>query len=122
MNEREYHKKRRMFCIIGGKVYAAPKEDEKSHKEWMKELGFDRNYEEIVRGAVYEDKLIFFRGNYWQADEEAEKIFFESIEGVSRELDLPEDVDICGGCVVGVVGDFWPPKKVFGKLKNLIQQ
>lgn len=111
-----------MFCIIGGKVYAAPKEDEKSHKEWMKELGFDRNYEEIVRGAVYEDKLIFFRGNYWQADEEAEKIFFESIEGVSRELDLPEDVDICGGCVVGVVGDFWPPKKVFGKLKNLIQQ
>lgn len=111
-----------MFFIYDNKVYFAPEKDERSHKEWMKELGLGKDYANIVRGVIYEDKLIFFRGNNWQVDEGAEKIFFENIENTAQTLSLSENILVCGGCIVGKIGEVWPPKKVYGKLKILLDK
>jgi len=121
MDEKEYHRKRRMFCIVNDRVHLAPEKDERSHREWMDAEGLSDNFEEEVRGVVYEDRLIFFRGSDWQADEKAEKIFFLNIADVAKLMNLQKDTLICGGCIVGKIGEVWPPKKVFGRLGDFLK-
>jgi hypothetical protein len=53
------------------------------HREWYNSLGFDpNNFDNIVRGYVLENKIIFFKGMMFNYDEEVinkARIFTPSI-------------------------------------------
>lgn len=83
MNEKEYHKARRMFFLINNELVIPKKGSDKSHLEWLRENGHTQEeaksiIETVMRGVVNPDGNVrFFIGKNWEVNKEIEKKFFE---------------------------------------------
>ncbi|MCK5459538.1 hypothetical protein KAI52_00305 [Candidatus Parcubacteria bacterium] len=118
--EKKYHKSRRMFCIIDNKLFIAKKHDERSHKKWINDLGYGNKFEKIVRGVINKKGvLIFYIGKNFTINKNAENIFFNHIQKLSKKLKLSLNTSIEGGHLIGKIGEDWTTIKKYGILKIL---
>lgn len=128
MEEKEYHKARRMFFLIDGDLVIPKKGSDKSHLEWLMENGYtpkeaDRIIETVLRGVVNPDGNIrFFIGRNWEVNEEIEKKFFDILPKLIETFRLEPEAIIGGGTIKGDIGDFWPAKKEYGKVGDFIKK
>jgi hypothetical protein len=118
----EYHKSRRMFCIIKGKLFIARPNLPYSHIDWFRKRGWIENansINKITRGIV--DKkgdIYFFIGKDFGVNKKAEKEFFEHLGELTKRLRLGPNTRIYGGMIRQRPGKQWPPKKRFGSVKH----
>jgi len=127
MEEREYHRNRRMFFWIDDKLVIPEKGSDKSHIEWLIANGWtpeeaEKVIETVLRGVVNPDGNIrFFVGKEWEINEEIEKKFFEILSDIVEKLEVSPEATIGGGTIKGKIGDFWPAKKEYGKVKDFLR-
>ena len=128
MNENEYHKARRMFFVIDDNLIIAEANSDKSHFEWLisqfwpedKAIEFIRTG---LRGVLNPDGNIrFYTGENWDINEEIEKIFFEKLTELVKKLEIDSEAIIGGGTIKGNIGEFWPARKEYGKVKDFIKK
>jgi len=128
MKETEYHKARRMFFLIDKKLVIVESGSEKSHFEWLKGQGYsDKKAKEIIgnnlRGVLNPDgNLRFYIGEDFKINEKIEKEFFEILPELVHKLEIKMDAEIGGGTIKGNDGDFWPPRKEYGKIEDFIKK
>ncbi len=127
MEEKEYHRNRRMFFLIDDNLIIAPANSEKSHYDWLIEQYWpeEKAIEFIrtgLRGVLNPDGNIrFYTGENWDINEEIEAKFFGIFDELVKRLNIGPEAKIGGGVVKGEVGDFWPPRKEYGKVKDYIK-
>lgn len=97
-----------LFMIVDNQVKYLTGSD-MDHREWYTSLGLDpNNFDNIVRGYVLENKIIFFKGMMFNYDEEvinAAKVFTPSIR---LSLNNPS-LEVYCGIVVNGQGQKWEP-------------
>jgi len=126
MEEKEYHRNRRMFFVIDDNLVIAQVNSEKSHFEWLIEQFWpeDKAIEFIetgLRGVLNPDGNIrFYTGENWEINEEIEKKFFEILPELVEKLKISPEAIVGGGVIRGEVGEFWPARKEYGKVKDFI--
>ena len=127
MEEKEYHRNRRMFFLIDDNLIIAPANSEKSHYDWLTEQYWpkEKAIEFIktgLRGVLNPDGNIrFYTGENWEINEEIEAKFFGVFDELVKRLKMSPEAKIGGGVVKGKTGDFWPPRKEYGKVKDYIK-
>lgn len=127
MNEKEYHRARRMFFVINNELIIAPVGLGKSHFEWLQEQGYsDEKTKEIfennLRGVVNPDGNVrFYVGENFEVNEKIEKEFFKFLPELVDKLEIKMEAEIGGGIIKQKVGTFWPAKKVYGKVRDFIK-
>lgn len=127
MEEKEYHKNRRMFFWIDNKLVIPEAESDKSHYEWLIVNGYSQQEAEniiktVLRGVVNPDGNIrFYIGENWDINEEIEKKFFEILPELVEKLNIDQEAIIGGGTIKGKIGDFWEARKEYGKVKEFIK-
>lgn len=127
MEEKEYHRNRRMFFLIDDNLIIAPANSEKSHYDWLIEQYWpeEKAIEFIrtgLRGVLNPDGNIrFYTGENWDINEEIEAKFFGIFDELVKRLNISPEAKIGGGVVKGEAGDFWPPRKEYGKVKDYIK-
>jgi len=101
--------RRTAFLIVGGKVIYLPKNSDKSHREFAKEIGIDeKTFETLERGYFLKDKIVYFHGSDWSHDERT----VAAAKKYSREIMQyckVERAEIWCGVIVGKVGEIWSP-------------
>jgi hypothetical protein len=123
--EKQYHKLRRMFFLIDGKLVLPEKNCPKSHKEWLETNKYTK--EEVqriintqLRGVLNPDGNIrFYVGENWEINQDIEKKFFEILPELIKIFELGPEVKIEGGAIKQEVG-VWPARKEYGYVKNYI--
>lgn len=126
--EKEYHKARRMFFLINDKLVIPEKGSDKSHMEWLVENGHTQKeaktiIETVMRGVVNPDgNLRFYTGEDFEINEKIEKKFFEILPKLVDIFSLNPEVIIGGGTIKGNIGDFWPPRKEYGKVEDFTKK
>ncbi|MPM23364.1 hypothetical protein SDC9_69836 [bioreactor metagenome] len=124
MNEKEYHKKRRMFFLINNELVLPESGSDKSHMEWLLSQGKTINeakniIDNNLRGVVNPDGNIrFYIGENWEINEEIEKKFFEILPKIVEIFKISPEAIIGGGTIKGKIGDFWKARKEYGKVKD----
>lgn len=127
MEEREYHKQRRMFFWIDNQLVIPEAGSDKSHIEWLMANGRTKEeaeniIETVLRGVINPDGNVrFFIGKDWEIDNEIEKKFFEILPELVEKLNINLDAIIGGGVMKGKIGDFWPARKEYGKIKDFLK-
>jgi len=122
-DDKNRHKKRRMFCIHKNNLFIAEGGMPESHAVWFEKKGWitrenDDLMNEIIRGIVDEKGDIYFYVGYdFLINEKAENIFFPHLKELVRKLNLSKDSNIFGGLMKGGKGQ-WPPRKKYGKISD----
>ncbi len=49
MDEKEYHRSRRMFFVINNELVLPEKGSEKSHREWLEDNGYSKDEAEKIK-------------------------------------------------------------------------
>jgi hypothetical protein len=103
--------------VLGGTLQFAPKDDPRSHAQWLKEdYGITVP---MLRGYVDETGLYFYSTEDCEAvGGDYDRIRPWLIE-IGEYLDLPEDTFIHMGTVKGKVGQRWKPAMTLGTFKTL---
>ena len=128
MNEKEYHKARRMFFVIDDNLLIAEANSNKSHFEWLIEQFWpeDKAIEFIetgLRGVLNPDGNIrFYTGENWEVNEKIEAEFFGIFDELVKRLKISPEAKIGGGVIKGKTGDFWPARKEYGKVGDFIKK
>ncbi len=128
MDEKEYHRKRRMFFVIDDKLVLPEVGSDKSHFEWLESNGYSIDkakniIENNLRGVINPDGSIrFFVGNDRIINEEIERKFFEILPELVKVFDLKSETMIGGGVKQGNVGEVWPAIKEYGQVKDYIKK
>jgi len=119
-----FHRSRRMFCVIDNVLYLADQNLPCSHAVWFEKEGWmtkdnDGIMKEITRGIV-DDKgdVYFYVGYDFSLDEKTQNTFFSHLKELVDKLNLDPDSNIFGGLVKLNSSGKWPPIKDFGKIKN----
>ena len=124
--EKEYHRSRRMFFVIDDNLVIAEANSEKSHFEWLLEQYWPEEkatefIETGLRGALNPDGNIrFYIRESCEINEEIEKKFFDILPELVEKLNISLDAKVGGGVIKGEIGKLWPPRKEYGKVKDLI--
>ena len=97
-----------LFMIVGNEVkYLAG--SNMDHREWYTSLGLDpNNFDNLVRGYVIENKIIYFKGMMFNYDEEvikAARVFTPSIRITMNNPSL----EVYCGILVNGQGQKWEP-------------
>jgi hypothetical protein len=96
-----FHKSRRMFAIKDGILYIAPEKADYSHAEWFERINWiskedDSLMNRIIRGAVYEEEISFYKGyNFEFLGIEQE--FFIKLPELAEKLKLNKELRVIGG-------------------------
>ncbi|MFA5023507.1 MAG: hypothetical protein WC523_00925 [Patescibacteria group bacterium] len=121
---KDFHRSRRMFCIINNILYIAEPNLPYSHAIWFEKEGWmtesnDSLMSEATRGVV-DDKgdIYFYIGYDFGLDEKTKTIFFSHLKELVNRLNLNLDSQIFGGLIKSDSSTKWPPIKDFGKIKN----
>ena len=126
--EKEYHRNRRMFFVIDNELVIPETGSDKSHLEWLISNGYtseeaEKIIETVLRGVINPDGNVrFFIGKDWGVNKEIEKKFFEILPKLVEIFKLDPDSIIGGGTIKGDVGDFWPARKEYGKVKDFLKK
>lgn len=119
-----FHKSRRMFCIYKNKLFIAKPNLPYSHAVWFEKEGWisveeDALMNSLVRGMVdSESNIYFYIGYDFEINKEVESIFFSHLKELVEKLNLKYSANIFGGIVKQDVGNRWPPRKEYGKIKD----
>lgn len=103
---REFHKRRRMFCVKDEKLYIAKSGLDYSHAEWFEKEGWmtvknDNFIYYAMRGIVDQDSNIYFYVGYnFEINLQIEKIFFRNLESLAKQLNLKPTSSIYGGLII----------------------
>ncbi len=128
MDEKEYHRSRRMFFVIGNELVLPESGSDKSHKEWLELNGYSvdevkKIIETQLRGVLNPDKSIrFFVGKDRTVTNEIEEKFFEILPELVIAFDLRPETIIGGGVKQGKVGEVWSAIKEYGQVKDYIKK
>lgn len=105
--ERDFHKSRRAFMIIGDDIHFL-EDSTMSHFDWAKTLGIgEAQFEKLVRGFFIDGRAVFYKGRFVYDDEciSAAKKFGKRV----KEYCNVKTLDVWCGQKVGKIGDIWPP-------------
>lgn len=103
---REFHKKRRMFCVKDGELFIAKLGMDYSHAEWFEKEGWmtpgnDWFIHHNLRGIIDQDGNIYFYVGYnFEINSEIEEIFFRNIGNLANRLKLKPTSNIYGGLII----------------------
>ena len=128
MEEKEYHRSRRMFFVINNELVLPEMGSDKSHKEWLETNGYSQEdskniIENNLRGVINPDgSLRFFVGKNRVINEEIEKNFFEILPELVKTFNLKPETVIGGGVKQGNIGEVWPAIKEYGQIKDYIKK
>lgn len=126
MREGQYHRTRRMFFLINGKLVIPEVGSSKSHKEWLESNGYlpdeaQKIIDTELRGALNPDGNIrFYVGENWEINENIEEKFFKILPELVKIFNLGPETKIEGGAVQQEEGKIWPGRKYYGKIKDYI--
>ena len=123
--EIEFHRNRRMFAIVEGKLFIAPENISLSHGEWIRSenlLDDSSNINDLVRGFIDSEGVYFYKGEDFSIDEKSEKIFFRKLKEIIERLEIDSNTHIFGGMVKQEKLGKWPPKKDYGAAKDFIKK
>ena len=91
-----FHKARRAFVIIGGRVEYLPYPSDMSHYEYCNSKGIDKDtFNQITRGYYLDGKMVFYKDNF-NYDDAVIKESLSHISSIAKTLDL-DDFDIYFG-------------------------
>ena len=114
----DFHRSRRMFCIVDNELKIAPENSPYSHAEWFVNEGWmskedDSLMDEIVRGYVSKEGNIYFYTGYdFKVNKSVEEIFFKYLDDLIEKLKLnKENLKIFGGSKLE--NGLWKPRKEF---------
>lgn len=112
----EFHKSRVMFAILEGELKHTVN-DNRGHKEWLKEDYnlTDDEFEIVTRGYMKDGNIIFYKGSNFTYDSCVEldaNIYSHKI----AEMYKIGEVDVYVGVKVGEIGEIWKPNKYLYKL------
>ena len=80
------------------------------HREWYVSLGYDSNlFEQVIRGYVIDNKIIYFKGSTFSYDEEVIKAAKMYTPAIRYSLQNPTLEVYCGMIVVGGYGGKFEP-------------
>ena len=97
-----------LFMIIGDEVkyLAGSKMD---HREWYVSLGYDQsNFDNIIRGYVLENKILFFKGMNFNYDQEVINAARRFSPSIRITLNNP-NLEVYCGIIVNGYGQKWEP-------------
>ena len=105
---KKFHEERMMFYIWNGEVHIAPKNDPRSHKEWINDQTI---YCKCVRGYYTSGKLVVYTNGDEFDTVPSAGIYAQCIIPVLDTLNVKDKVvEIHNGVVKGQPGDIWPPR------------
>ncbi len=117
----DFHRKRRMFCILEGELKIAEENCPLSHAGWfLREkwisLEDDSLFDEIVRGYVdNEGNIYFYSGYRFVINSTIEKTFFNFLTKLRDELCLGNSGNVFGGMILDEKNEL-VPNKFYGKI------
>jgi len=121
---RTFHRSRRMFCIHQNKLFIAEPSLPYSHAVWFEKEGWiskenDKLMDKIVRGIIDEFGDIYFYGGYdFNINNEIERIFFNHLNEIVKQLKLKATARIFGGLIKQESCSKWPSRKNYGQIKD----
>lgn len=124
-NVQAHHKSRRMFCIYEGELRIAEPNLPYSHPTWFeRESWMSRDADALMdsteRGVVDNDGDVhFYIGYDFEINEKAESVFFPYLRKLAEKLDLKPDAKVFGGAIRQEAGTKWPPRKTYGKVRDI---
>jgi len=124
---KEFHKKRRMFCIKDSKLFVAKTNLPYSHAVWFEKEGWfkdddDSLIDKIVRGFVNEKGDVYFYMGYdFQITETIEKELFKHIGQLVEKLNLKQSARVFGGLNEQESAGQWSPKKDLGRIADILR-
>lgn len=102
MTNREFQRKRRMFCVVDGKAFAADPEDTRYHREWMDDLvagGIDeRAYARAPRGYHLAPDMVWYRGPFSPV---GMRDIRDHLRDLVELMDLPPETKVYSGARPG---------------------
>lgn len=109
----KFHKGRKAFAWIKGKLEFIEEGDDRDHQHWMlDEFGITpAEFETTLRGYMNPDKIQLFIGSDFRPLD-TDKISvddFNKLLHIYGERYNKDTVEIYNGVVIGKVGDIWPP-------------
>ena len=110
-NVTKFHRERVMFYIWNGKVNIAPKNDSRSHKEWINDSYI---YYECIRGYYYNKFVIYTKGDdFAPIKPSLKEIVSIYLKYISDVLEITDQViEVHNGVIKGVPGEIWLPKTI----------
>ena len=83
---RDFHKKRKAFIIINGKLEFLPDGSSMSHFEYCKIKGISKDeFNKITRGYYLNGNLVFYRDNFIY-DDEVISVALQVVDKISEKL------------------------------------
>ncbi len=124
MDVAAFHRQRRMFGIIGGKLYLAEPGAADSHIAWFCRAGWmagpsDPLFETVVRGYVDSARVHFYSGADFRVDPAMERVFFAHFEDLVMRLDLLLERPVCGGVIPQETPGRWPVRRTYGTVGSV---
>lgn len=99
---------RLLFLIFNGEIKFLTS-NIMDHREWYRSLGGnDADYDNVVRGFVMDNKIIFVKGPKLSYDSNVVEIAKKCGPLIRQQLNNP-DLVICCGVIPGENGDRWEP-------------
>lgn len=87
---RDFHKQRKAFIILKGKVYFFPEGSSMSHFEYCKKIGLDKEmFNKITRGYYLNGYLVFYKDNFIYDNSLIDEAL-NFIDEISRKLKVDE--------------------------------
>ena len=122
---RAFHRSRRAFVIVKGRLEIDLEGSELSHAEWFEKEGWISKKEhslmdEGVRGFVDERGVFFFKGFDFRITNDVEERFFPLLKELKERLELDENTRIFGGIKKLDKPGKWPPIKEYGTIEECI--
>lgn len=128
MDEKEYHRSRRMFFVINNNLVIAEPNSDKCHYDWLIEQYWSEEkatkfIETGLRGVIDPDGNIkFFTGKNWDINNKIEIKFFEILDELVKKMNVSPEAKVGGGAIKGEEGKIWPPRKKYGQVKDYIKK
>lgn len=105
----QFHKQRRMFIVVDGTVLVAPKNDPRTHEQWLTETVGETKARvwiaSCTRGYVLRDLLVAYVG-----DSFSEEVNEQSLWSAVRLFQDTQGIKRIGKGVTPSENQPWPPK------------
>ena len=99
---------RNLFMIIDNQVKVL-ENTPMDHREWYESLGLDpNNFNNIIRGYVMDNKIVFFKGNTFGYDNEVYNAALAYSPAIRHYLNNPS-LEVCCGITVNGNDSKWEP-------------
>ena len=99
---------RNLFMIVDNSVKILPNTT-MDHREWYTQLGLDlNNFENIIRGYVIDNKIVFFKGSTFTYDDETYKAALVYSPVIRNYFNNP-NLEVCCGIIISQYDSKWEP-------------